>query len=293
VYVLADVLMPCSQQCGKLEPLARFEGTKRSCRISLVKRKANAEKMHQRLQQQGEEQPPKRSQQRKQPMQLVAVAAEVTESDGRAAPAAAAGPIAAGPIATLCDAWAAVEQQQQQEQLVVPTAAASADTDMLSALVEREISNVLAAAALLPGSQQQLACIAEAAAAAAGGDDLTELEIEAMIEAELAAAGLISNGLLACCAAEAPAQQQQQQWSGAHAVPDFCASSTAAAAAAAPAGMHSRLDSLQAEYTQLQHVLSELQQLVGHSRSFAAGGGQQQLVNMYSQSGNHSSGSWC
>jgi hypothetical protein len=306
--LLAVVLMPRSQQCGKLEPLARFEGTKRSCRTSLVKRKANAEKMHQRLQQQQtEEQPPKRCQQRMRPMQLVAVAVDAMKLDGGApaVAAAAAGAVhavnfmgvlgggsdhsscsasAAGPVAALCDAWTAVGQQEQQGW--VPAGAANADTDMLSALVQREISSALAAAASLPGSQQQLAYIAEASATAADEDDLTELEIEAMIEAELAAAGLINNGQLACCTASAPVQQQQ--WSGAHAAPDFYASSTPAAAAE----LHSRMTSLHAEYAQLQQVLSGLEQLVGQPRPYAAGGAQQQL-NMYSVSGNHSSGSWC
>ncbi|WIA29716.1 hypothetical protein OEZ86_012196 [Tetradesmus obliquus] len=47
------------QQCGKLEQLHRFEGTKRSCRASLVKRKANADKAmyrQQRRQQQQQQQ---------------------------------------------------------------------------------------------------------------------------------------------------------------------------------------------------------------------------------------------
>jgi hypothetical protein len=165
---------------------------------------------------------------------------------------------------------------------------------MLSALVQAEISNVLAAAASLPGSQQQLACIAEATAAAGGSDDdLTELEIEAVIEAELAAAGLVSNGLVACSAPFIPAQQQQQ-WPGAlgaYSEPGFDASSTSAAAAAPAVQLHSRFNSLQAEYAQLQQVLLELQQVVGQQQLLGVNAAEPQM-SMYTVSGNHSTGSW-
>ncbi|KAF8073174.1 SPL4 [Scenedesmus sp. PABB004] len=240
------------QQCGKLQALSCFDGAKRSCRASLLKKRANSEALE-RLRHTGHPCRPQRG--RAAPCQSFEGAPEAAAAAAASGPAATSSPVgawpgghaacaAASPSATTCVSEESGAAWGADWGGGAPAAAASSS----AALSADAAAAALAEAWCRPAGDEQLAWLeaelermecALGAAPSLGGP-AAEASLDLLIGQQLAAAGALSSNLHHAATA------------GAWGAPAAAAAPAGAGAAELAASTRARLSGLVAQLQELE-----------------------------------------